>query len=58
MVFKLNGYIFKGRNSDMFILASLLRGYQVLMKRIRSFRSEFFPLRLDPILEGLRHRGK
>ena len=42
----------------MFIFASLLNWGQLLMKRICSLRSKFFPLRADPNLEGLPYLGK
>ena len=42
-----------GNNFAIFIFASLLNGDQLLKERICSSRSTFFPLREDPIWEGL-----
>ena len=47
------GYIFKGSNSAMSIFDSILNWGQLLKEKICSCRSNFFPLRVDPILEGL-----
>ena len=50
---KVNGYTLGEATLYFFIYAShLIRG-QLLKKRICSFRSKFFPLRVDPILKGL-----
>ena len=57
-VFKMNGYIFRGSNSAIFIFASFLNGGQLLKERICSYRSKFFPLRVDTILEGVCCSGK
>ena len=47
----MNGYTFRGSNY-VFIFASVLNGGQFLLGRICSYRSKFFPVRVDPILEG------
>ena len=48
-----NGFYFKGSKSSIFCLASLLSRGPLLKIRICSFRSKFFPLKVDPILEEL-----
>ena len=58
LTLKVNGYTFMGSNSCHFHFASLFNGDQLLQKKICSFRSNFFPLRVDPILEGFRYPEK
>ena len=41
-----NGYTFRGSSSTIF--APLLSGGQLLKERICSYRSKFFPIRIDP----------
>ena len=49
--FKVNGYIFRGSNSLIFIFASHLNRGHLLKKRICSPRSKSFLLRVDLILK-------
>ena len=55
---KVKGYIFRGRNSAIFIFSSLINIGQLLKEIICSSRSKFFPLRVDPFLGGLCPPGK
>ena len=48
----------KGSNSVILIFASPFNVVKLLMKRICSSWSKFFPIRVDPISEGLFHSGK
>ena len=57
-IIKVNGYTFRRSNSFIFIFASHLISGQLLKKRICSFRSKFFSLRVDPIFRGLHCSGK
>ena len=55
-MFKVNRCTFRGSNTFIFIFVShLIRGEPL---QICSPRSEFFPLRVDPILKGLHYSGK
>ena len=56
-IVKVNGQIFKGSKSAIFISASFLIRGQLFKERICSSRSKFFPLRVDPSLEVLRNSG-
>ena len=44
--------------ATLFIFASHLIRDRLLMKRICSHRSKFFPVRVDPVLKGLHYPGK
>ena len=52
------GYTIRGSNSAIFIFASLLNGGQLIKERICSNRSKFFPLRVDPLLDGFILSGR
>ena len=47
-----------GRHSAICIFGALLNRWQLLKERICFCRSKFFPLRVDPLLEGLHPPGK
>ena len=51
---KVNGYSFRVSNPAIFSFAFLLNGNRLLKGRICSCRSKFFPLSVDPVLEGSR----
>ena len=51
-----NGVTFKGSNSSIF--ASLLSMGQLLKERICSFRSKFFPFKVDPSSKKVPHLEK
>ena len=55
---KVNGYTFRGSNSAIFILTFFLNGGLLLKEKICSYRSKFFPLRVDPIFKRLYFPGK
>ena len=55
---KVIGYTYNGGNSTILLLASLLDGGQLLKERICSCWSKFFPVRVDPVLEGRHCLGK
>ena len=50
--FKVKGYTFRGSNSVISIFTSFLKRHLLLMERICSSWSKFFPLGVNPILEG------
>ena len=49
---KVNGYTFRGSNSDIFIFIFLSKGGQLLKKTICSSGSKFFPWRVGPFSKG------
>ena len=57
-VFKVNGYIFRGRNSVIFIFASHINFGHLIKERIYSYRSKFILSGEYPILGRLRVPGK
>ena len=53
----MNGCTFRGSHSVIFMVASHINWDQLLTERICSYRSKFFPVRVDPVLGILRHPG-
>ena len=57
-ILQMNGYSVRGSNSAISCFVPLFNIGQLLKERICSYRSKFFPLRVDLLLERLHLQGK
>ena len=54
----MNGFDFRGRDSVIFMSASLFHFVQLLKERVSSDKSNFFLIGGDPIVDGVCHQGE